>query len=35
VRIEDDYLVTDTGLKRLGPPLESDVEEIEAVMTTI
>jgi len=32
VRIEDDYLVTETGLQLLGPPLESDADEIEAAM---
>jgi len=32
VRIEDDYLVTPTGLERLGPPLEVEVEEVEAAM---
>jgi len=32
VRIEDDYLVTSAGLERLGPPLEVEVEEVEAVM---
>ena len=29
VRIEDDYLVTPTGLERLGPPLEKSLAEIE------
>ena len=32
VRIEDDYLVTETGLELLGPPLERTVEEIEAAL---
>ena len=32
VRIEDDYLVTKTGLQRLGLQLESSVEEVEAAM---
>lgn len=32
VRIEDDYLVTDSGLERLGPPLEKDISALEAVM---
>ena len=32
VRIEDDYLVTPTGLERLGPPLAVEVEEIEGEM---
>jgi Xaa-Pro aminopeptidase len=34
VRIEDDYLVTPTGLERLGPPLESDPDELLAAMRT-
>ncbi|HLK54929.1 MAG TPA: Xaa-Pro aminopeptidase [Chthonomonadaceae bacterium] len=29
IRIEDDYLVTETGLERLGPPLEKTLAEIE------
>ncbi|HZT43441.1 MAG TPA: aminopeptidase P N-terminal domain-containing protein [Chthonomonadaceae bacterium] len=32
VRIEDDYLVTATGLERLGPSLEKDLDALEAVM---
>ena len=32
VRIEDDYLVTPTGLERLGEPLEVDADEIEGSM---
>lgn len=32
VRIEDDYLVTEDGLQRLGPPLESEPDEIEAAV---
>jgi Xaa-Pro aminopeptidase len=32
VRIEDNYLVTPTGLERLGPPLEREIEAIEAAM---
>jgi Xaa-Pro aminopeptidase len=31
-RIEDDYLVTETGLQRLGPPLEKDPNAIEEAM---
>jgi Xaa-Pro aminopeptidase len=34
VRIEDDYLVTATGLERLGPPLESDITALETAMRT-
>ncbi|HLV79806.1 MAG TPA: aminopeptidase P N-terminal domain-containing protein [Chthonomonadaceae bacterium] len=30
VRLEDDYLVTETGLERLGPPLEKDIAALEA-----
>lgn len=30
VRIEDDYLVTATGLQRLGPPLEKDIASLES-----
>lgn len=32
VRIEDDYLVTETGLELLGPPLEKDLDTLEAAM---
>lgn len=32
VRIEDDYLVTETGLRHLGPPLEKAPEELEQTM---
>jgi len=32
VRLEDDYLVTETGLERLGPPLALDLDEVEALM---
>lgn len=32
VRIEDDYLVTETGLERLGPPLEKDPDAVEVAM---
>ena len=32
VRLEDDYLVTETGLERLGPPLAIDPDELEAIM---
>lgn len=32
VRIEDDYLVTETGLERLGPPLERDPGAVEDAM---
>jgi Xaa-Pro aminopeptidase len=32
VRLEDDYLVTATGLERLGPPLAIEIEELEAIM---
>ncbi len=32
VRIEDNYLVTETGLQRLGPPLEQDPDEVEAAL---
>ncbi len=32
VRLEDDYLVTETGLERLGPPLAIEIEELEAIM---
>lgn len=30
VRLEDDYLVTETGLERLGPPLEREAASVEA-----
>ncbi len=32
VRIEDDYLVTATGLERLGPDLEMEISAIESAM---
>lgn len=32
VRIEDDYLVTESGLECLGPPLEKDLDELEAAL---
>lgn len=32
VRIEDDYLVTKSGLERLGPPVPRTIDEIEAAM---
>lgn len=32
VRLEDDYLVTETGLERLGPPLAIEIEELETIM---
>lgn len=32
VRLEDDYLVTETGLERLGPSLAIEIEELEAIM---
>lgn len=32
VRIEDDYLVTSSGLQRLGRPLESDPDDVEKAM---
>ncbi len=32
VRIEDDYLVTENGLQRLGSPFESEPDEVEAAM---
>ncbi len=32
VRIEDDYLVTASGLERLGPPLASHPDELESLM---
>ena len=32
VRLEDDYLVTETGLERLGPPLALDLDEVESLM---
>jgi Xaa-Pro aminopeptidase len=32
VRLEDDYLVTETGLERLGPPLAIESDEVEALM---
>ena len=31
-RIEDDYLVTATGLQRLGPPLEKEADAVEHAM---
>ncbi len=31
IRIEDDFLVTETGSRKLGNPLPTTVEEIEAV----
>ena len=34
VRIEDDYLVTASGLEMLGPPLEKELDEVEAAMRT-
>lgn len=32
VRLEDDYLVTEMRLQRLGPPLEVEVRDVEAAM---
>lgn len=32
VRIEDDYLVTPTGLELLGPSLEKETSAVEAAM---
>jgi Xaa-Pro aminopeptidase len=32
VRIEDDYLVTTSGLERLGPPLEREADAVEQAM---
>jgi Xaa-Pro aminopeptidase len=32
VRLEDDYLVTPTGLERLGPPLEKNPDVVQAAM---
>lgn len=32
VRLEDDYLVTPTGLERLGPPLERELEAVESAL---
>jgi Xaa-Pro aminopeptidase len=32
VRLEDDYLVTETGLERLGPSLAIEPDELEAIM---
>lgn len=32
VRLEDDFLVTETGLERLGPPLPLEPDELEAIM---
>lgn len=32
VRLEADYLVTETGLERLGPPLPFEIEALEALM---
>ncbi len=34
VRLEDDYLVTETGLERLGPPLALEIDELESIMQT-
>jgi len=31
VRIEDDYLITEEGMALLGPPLEWEIEELEAL----
>jgi Xaa-Pro aminopeptidase len=32
VRIEDDYVVTATGLERLGPELEKEIAQLETIM---
>ena len=32
VRVEDDFLVTENGLERIGEPLESEVAELEQAM---
>ena len=34
VRLEDDYLVTATGLERLGPPLAIEPDALEALMSS-
>lgn len=34
VRIEDDFLITEHGSRRLGPTIPKGVEEVEAAMTT-
>jgi Xaa-Pro aminopeptidase len=35
IRIEDDYLVTATGLQRLGPPLEKAADAVERAMISV